>query len=81
MDIIKFLYNIIALLIITLGCESAYVKLKRWARQKNEDGKTLLKPRNVQYFDVLVAIILVFLCILLLNRSAWMEGPFELPTN
>ena len=75
MGILMVVYNIVALIVIFMGCESIYVNLKKWARRENDEGKPIMYRRNAEYFDVFVVILLIFLFYIIINRAGWMEGP------
>lgn len=76
MGILMVVYNILALIVILMGCESVYVNLKKWARITDDEGKPkIMNWRTAEYFDVFVVILLIFLFYIIINRAGWMEGP------
>jgi hypothetical protein len=75
MGFLMFVYNIVALIVIFMGCESIFVNLKKWARRENDEGKPIMHWRNAEYFDVFVVILLIFLFYIIINRAGWMDGP------
>jgi dolichyl-phosphate-mannose--protein O-mannosyl transferase len=57
-----FLYDIVFLVIVFLGCISIWEIIKKWSESK-------LTYQQHEYFTVFVAVILVFVFLLIINQS------------
>lgn len=76
MGILMAIYNIALVIVLIMGCESMYLSLKKWVRIEDDEGKPrIMNWRTAEKFDVFVAILLIFLFYIIINRAGWMEGP------
>ena len=68
MEFLRYLYDIIAFVVLSMGCISMYEHIKKWASREDSEGKVLISTSNKEYFLLFVAMVLFFLFVFLLGR-------------